>query len=128
MEHMGRCPWSGQAFNFERAVGTRFGPDIIDGFCKDNKIDLLIRAHECVDRGWQVYAEGHGITLFSAPKNGGGEDAVNSGAILEVSRDLHVQCKAISAGDTAGVWSNTDKLDKSRAVQDVKRGNSTSNA
>jgi hypothetical protein len=107
-------------------TGTRFGPDIIDRFCKDNKIDLLIRAHECVDRGWQVYAEGHGITLFSAPKYGGGEDAVNSGAILEVSRDLHVQCKAISAGDTAGVWSNTDKLDKGRGVQDVKRGNSTS--
>lgn len=114
LEQLGRCPWSGMGFNYDRAVGTRFGPDVIERFCKENDLDLIIRAHECVDRGWQIYAEGRAITLFSAPKYGGGEDAVNSGAILEVSRALNIQCKAISAGDTKGVWSNTQKLDRGR--------------
>lgn len=41
-------------------------PDRVTDFCKRNKLQLIIRAHECVMDGFERFAHGQLITLFSA--------------------------------------------------------------
>lgn len=35
-------------------------------FCNNNDLELIVRAHECVMDGFERFAQGHLITLFSA--------------------------------------------------------------
>ena len=41
-------------------------PDRVMEFCKNNDLQLIVRAHECVMDGFERFAQGHLITLFSA--------------------------------------------------------------
>ncbi|OAY49620.1 serine/threonine-protein phosphatase BSL1 [Manihot esculenta] len=70
-----------------------FGPDRVTDFCKKNKLQMIIRAHECVMDGFERFAQGQLITLFSATNYCG--TANNAGAILVVGRGLVVVPKLI---------------------------------
>ncbi|KAG9457527.1 hypothetical protein H6P81_002035 [Aristolochia fimbriata] len=70
-----------------------FGPDRVTDFCRRNKLQLIIRAHECVMDGFERFAQGQLITLFSATNYCG--TANNAGAILVVGRGLVVVPKLI---------------------------------
>ncbi|XP_060179185.1 serine/threonine-protein phosphatase BSL1 [Lycium barbarum] len=70
-----------------------FGPDRVTDFCKKNKLELIIRAHECVMDGFERFAQGQLITLFSATNYCG--TANNAGAILVVGRGLVIVPKLI---------------------------------
>ncbi|KAL8089426.1 hypothetical protein AgCh_039036 [Apium graveolens] len=70
-----------------------FGPDRVTDFCKRNKLQLIIRAHECVMDGFERFAQGQLITLFSATNYCG--TANNAGAILVVGRGLMIVPKLI---------------------------------
>ena len=114
--------WSGDGYNDHRNNGTYFGPDIVRTFCRRNDIDLIIRAHECVNDGMKVFPEGRLVTIFSAPKYCGHE---NAGAIAEITRHLQIQFKALSATDSDSRWShNTRDLDAPR--KEDKHGTSLS--
>ncbi|KAL0460841.1 UNVERIFIED_CONTAM: Serine/threonine-protein phosphatase BSL3 [Sesamum latifolium] len=56
-----------------------------------NDLQLIVRAHECVMDGFERFAQGHLITLFSATNYCGD----NAGAILVLGRDLVVVPKLI---------------------------------
>ncbi|KAL8147956.1 serine/threonine-protein phosphatase BSL3-like [Apium graveolens] len=70
-----------------------FGPDRVKEFCSNNDLQLIVRAHECVMDGFERFAQGHLITLFSATNYCG--TANNAGAILVLGRDLVVVPKLI---------------------------------
>ncbi|KAI3526807.1 hypothetical protein L1887_06070 [Cichorium endivia] len=70
-----------------------FGPDRVTDFCKRNKLQLIIRAHECVMDGFERFAQGQLITLFSATNYCG--TANNAGALLVVGRGLVIVPKLI---------------------------------
>ncbi|CAI0541608.1 unnamed protein product [Linum tenue] len=70
-----------------------FGPDRVMEFCSNNDLQLIVRAHECVMDGFERFAQGHLITLFSATNYCG--TANNAGAILVLGRDLVVVPKLI---------------------------------
>ncbi|KAG9145720.1 hypothetical protein Leryth_011164 [Lithospermum erythrorhizon] len=70
-----------------------FGPDRVTDFCKKNKLQLIIRAHECVMDGFERFAQGQLITLFSATNYCG--TANNAGAILVIGRGLVIVPKLI---------------------------------
>ncbi|XP_028052179.1 serine/threonine-protein phosphatase BSL1-like isoform X1 [Camellia sinensis] len=70
-----------------------FGPDRVTDFCKKNKLQLIIRAHECVMDGFERFAQGQLITLFSATNYCG--TANNAGALLVVGRGLVIVPKLI---------------------------------
>ncbi|KAL8100880.1 hypothetical protein AgCh_032942 [Apium graveolens] len=70
-----------------------FGPDRVTDFCKRNKLQMIIRAHECVMDGFERFAQGQLITLFSATNYCG--TANNAGAILVVGRGLMIVPKLI---------------------------------
>lgn len=62
-----------------------FGPDRVMEFCRNNGLQMIVRAHECVMDGFERFAQGHLITLFSATNYCG--TANNAGAILVLGRD-----------------------------------------
>ena len=70
-----------------------FGPDRVKDFCKNNNMQIIVRAHECVMDGFERFAQGHLITLFSATNYCG--TANNAGAILVLGRDLVMVPKLI---------------------------------
>eukprot|EP00468_Gymnochlora_sp_CCMP2014_P002730 CAMPEP_0167746028 /NCGR_PEP_ID=MMETSP0110_2-20121227/3479_1 /TAXON_ID=629695 /ORGANISM="Gymnochlora sp., Strain CCMP2014" /LENGTH=664 /DNA_ID=CAMNT_0007630735 /DNA_START=388 /DNA_END=2384 /DNA_ORIENTATION=- len=84
---------TGTAPNSDRGVGSLFGPDIVLKFCKRNEIDLIIRAHQVVMDGYEYFAKGHLITVFSATNYCG--RLKNNGAMLEINQELLVTPKFI---------------------------------
>lgn len=70
-----------------------FGPDRVEAFCDRNGLQLIVRAHECVMDGFERFAGGRLMTVFSAANYCG--TANNAGAILVVGRDLTVVPKLI---------------------------------
>lgn len=61
-------------------------------FCENNKIELIVRGHEVVMSGYQFFAGGHLVTVFSATNYAG--ICNNDGALLEISASLFVTPKA----------------------------------
>lgn len=44
----------------------RFGPDRVQDFNRRNGLKLIIRGHECVQHGYEYFAQGQLLTVFSA--------------------------------------------------------------
>jgi serine/threonine-protein phosphatase PP1 catalytic subunit len=55
-------------------------------FLKANDLDLVCRAHQVVEDGYEFCHKKRVVTLFSAPNYCGEFD--NSGAIMKISEDL----------------------------------------
>ena len=70
-----------------------FGPDRVKQFCENNGLQMIVRAHECVVDGFERFAQGQLLTLFSATNYYG--TANNAGAILVLGRDLTLYPKLI---------------------------------
>ena len=63
----------------ERGVSYIFGPDVCSKFLKNNDIDLVCRAHQVVEDGYEFFAKRQMVTVFSAPNYCGEFD--NAGII-----------------------------------------------
>ena len=50
-----------------RGVSYIFGPDVIAKFLKTHDLDLLCRAHQVVEDGYE-FAHKDDVTIFSAPQ------------------------------------------------------------
>ena len=80
-----------------RGTSYFYGSDVVEKFLRENGFDLLLRAHQVVDNGYEFAYKGKccTLTLFSAPNycNCYG----NRGAMIKLSQDLRcdfVQLKA----------------------------------
>lgn len=56
------------------------------GFLQDHDLDLLVRAHQVVEDGYEFFAGRRLVTLFSAPNYCGEFD--NAGGIISVDENL----------------------------------------
>jgi len=73
---------------------VKFGPDRVQAFLEANApLSMIIRAHECVMDGFERFADGRLITVFSATDYCGHHK--NAGALLFVRRDLTIVPKLI---------------------------------
>ena len=70
----------------ERGVSYTFGSDIVTMFLKKHELDLVCRAHQVVEDGYEFFAKRQLVTVFSAPNYCGEFD--NSGAIMSVDESL----------------------------------------
>jgi diadenosine tetraphosphatase ApaH/serine/threonine PP2A family protein phosphatase len=50
-----------------RGAGWRFGKRPVDEFCRNNKLELIVRAHQMVMDGFVFHFEGKCVTVWSAP-------------------------------------------------------------
>lgn len=72
--------------NVERGISKIFGVDVIEKFLEDLNLDLVCRAHQIVEEGYEFLAERRLVTVFSAANYCGEFD--NSGAMMNVDEDL----------------------------------------
>ncbi len=70
----------------DRGVGCSFGPDVVHQFLAQHDYDVIVRAHQVVEDGYEFFASRRLVTLFSAPNYCGEFD--NAGAVLTVDADL----------------------------------------
>lgn len=70
----------------ERGVSYVFGPEIVSVFLKKHDLDLVCRAHQVVEDGYEFFAKRQLVTLFSAPNYCGEYD--NSGAMMSIDESL----------------------------------------
>uniref|UniRef100_A0A1B0FQP1 Serine/threonine-protein phosphatase n=1 Tax=Glossina morsitans morsitans TaxID=37546 RepID=A0A1B0FQP1_GLOMM len=69
-----------------RGVSFTFGVDIVTKFLNNHHLDLICRAHEVVQDGYEFFGGRQLVTLFSAPQYCGEFD--NAGAIMTVDSTL----------------------------------------
>jgi len=72
--------------NNDRGVSWVFGKDVVNKFLKKHNLDLICRAHQVVEDGYEFFAGRKLVTLFSAPNYCGEFD--NAGAMMTVDETL----------------------------------------
>mmetsp|Transcript_3888 Transcript_3888/g.7831 ORF Transcript_3888/g.7831 Transcript_3888/m.7831 type:complete len:345 (-) Transcript_3888:8-1042(-) len=70
----------------DRGVSFTFGEDIVATFLRKHDLDLICRAHQVVEDGYEFFARRQLVTLFSAPNYCGEFD--NAGAMMSVDETL----------------------------------------
>ena len=81
----------------DRGVSVTFSQKTLEKFLENNSLDLLCRAHQVVEEGYEFFGDRQLVTVFSAPNYCGEFD--NSGAIMDVDEDLMCSFKIISGGN-----------------------------
>jgi serine/threonine-protein phosphatase PP1 catalytic subunit len=84
--------------NNDRGVSYTFGKEVVRSFCDKFGIELICRAHQVVEDGYEFFAGQRLITLFSAPNYGGEFD--NSAAMMVVSATLECSIKVLKPTST----------------------------
>ena len=77
----------------DRGVSCTFNETVLKNFLEKNDLDLLCRAHQVVEDGYEFFGNRQLVTVFSAPNYCGEFD--NSGAIMDVDEELTCSFKVI---------------------------------
>ena len=67
---------------------VKYGPDIVKKFLKDNNLSYIIRGHECVLDGFERFAGGLLLTVFSATDYCGRHG--NAGAMIVINQHMQM--------------------------------------
>jgi len=76
---------SGWAEN-DRGVSFVFGKNVVERFLDDMGLDLIVRAHQVMEDGYEFFAGRKLVTLFSAPNYCGEFD--NAGGMITIDEEL----------------------------------------
>jgi len=82
--------------NNDRGVSVSFGPDIVEKFCRKEELDLVVRAHQVVEDGYEFFADRRLVTIFSAPNYCGEFD--NAAAVLTIDDNLLCSFRVLKPG------------------------------
>eukprot|EP01083_Nonionella_stella_P037017 100957_1 len=70
----------------DKGVSYTFGPDVIEKWLQNNKLEMIIRAHQIVEDGFEWFAGRQLLILFSSMNYCG--EFENDGAIMIVDSDM----------------------------------------
>ncbi|WOL15822.1 hypothetical protein Cni_G24603 [Canna indica] len=90
----------------DRGVSVTFGADKLVEFLEKNDLDLICRAHQVVEDGYEFFAQRRLVTIFSAPNYCGEFD--NVGALLSIDENLLCSFEILKASTPA----NSNSLTK----------------
>jgi serine/threonine-protein phosphatase PP1 catalytic subunit len=77
----------------DRGVSWCFGQDVVSSFLRQQDMDLVVRAHQVVEDGYEFFAKRQLITIFSAPNYCGDFD--NAAAIMGIDETLMCSFKVL---------------------------------
>lgn len=105
-----------------------FGPDVVSRFLQKHDMDLICRAHQVVEDGYEFFSKRQLVTLFSAPNYCGEFD--NAGAMMSVDESLlcSFQVGLPNPHFHPDVASVTDMLELPRSSSPLRKNKSTSRA
>ena len=81
----------------ERGISFTFNEKVLTSFLKKNELDLVCRAHQVVEDGYEFFGDKELVTVFSAPNYIGQFD--NSGAIMLVDENLMCSFKIFKSDE-----------------------------
>jgi serine/threonine-protein phosphatase PP1 catalytic subunit len=81
----------------ERGVSFTFGSEVVSAFLKKHELDLVCRAHQVVEDGYEFFAKRQLVTVFSAPNYCGEFD--NSAALMSIDENLVCSFQILKPGD-----------------------------
>ena len=81
----------------ERGISVTFSKKLLEQFLSDNGLDMIIRAHQVVEEGYEFFGGKKCVTVFSAPNYCGMFD--NSGAMIIVDENLKCRFNVIKCKD-----------------------------
>lgn len=101
----------------ERGVSYTFGADKVTEFLRKNDLDLICRAHQVVEDGYEFFANRQLVTIFSAPNYCGEFD--NAGAMMSVDETLMCSFQILKPADKKqkfglGNFNSTKTINSSR--------------
>jgi diadenosine tetraphosphatase ApaH/serine/threonine PP2A family protein phosphatase len=70
----------------DRGVSHTFGADVVEDTLRRLDLDLIVRAHQVMDNGYDFFAQRRLVTIFSASNYCG--EFTNCGAMLQMDADL----------------------------------------
>jgi len=70
----------------DRGVSYTFNERIVDNFLTIHNLEVLVRAHQVVEKGYEFFNGRKCVTIFSAPNYCGEFD--NAGAMMTINEDL----------------------------------------
>jgi len=76
-----------------RGISWTFGEDVVSSFLRKHDLDLIVRAHQCVEDGYEFFARRQLITIFSAANYCGEFD--NAAAMMAVDDTLMCSFKVL---------------------------------
>ncbi|KAJ8649398.1 hypothetical protein MRB53_002421 [Persea americana] len=94
----------------DRGVSYTFGPDKVIEFLQKHDLDLICRAHQVVEDGYEFFAKRQLVTIFSAPNYCGEFD--NAGAMMSVDDTLTCSFQILKPSDKKGKMGFGNKLVK----------------
>lgn len=77
----------------DRGVSYIFSKEIVKKFIAKNNIDLIVRAHQVVEEGFEFFGDRSLVTVFSAPDYCG--EYTNSGGMMIVDENLLCSFKVL---------------------------------
>ena len=81
----------------DRGVSYTFGADKVSEFLQKHDLDLICRAHQVVEDGYEFFANRQLVTIFSAPNYCGEFD--NAGAMMSVDETLMCSFQILKPAD-----------------------------
>lgn len=81
----------------DRGVSWTFGEAQVRKFAQRHDIDLICRAHQVVEDGYEFFCDRQLVTLFSAPNYCGEFD--NSGAMMSVDETMMCSFQILKPAD-----------------------------
>ena len=90
----------------ERGVSCTFNEKVLNDFLDRNELDLVCRAHQVVEDGYEFFGDKNLVTVFSAPNYMGEFD--NSAAIMNIDENLMCSFK---------IFKSEDKICEQRQIQ-----------
>ncbi|KAB7505140.1 Serine/threonine-protein phosphatase alpha-1 isoform [Armadillidium nasatum] len=81
----------------DRGVSFTFGAEVVAKFLHKHDFDLICRAHQVVEDGYEFFAKRQLVTLFSAPNYCGEFD--NAGAMMSVDETLMCSFQILKPAD-----------------------------
>ncbi|GJN00827.1 hypothetical protein PR202_ga18044 [Eleusine coracana subsp. coracana] len=84
----------------DRGVSYTFGGDKVAEFLQKHDLDLICRAHQVVEDGYEFFAKRQLVTIFSAPNYCGEFD--NAGAMMSIDDSLTCSFQILKPSDKKG--------------------------
>ncbi|OWK10824.1 hypothetical protein Celaphus_00005419 [Cervus elaphus hippelaphus] len=84
----------------DRGVSFTFGADVVSKFLNRHDLDLICRAHQVVEDGYEFFAKRQLVTLFSAPNYCGEFD--NAGGMMSILKPSEKKAKYQYGGLNSG--------------------------
>ena len=81
----------------DRGVSYTFGADVVGKFLNKHDYDLVVRAHQVVEDGYEFFADRQLVTIFTAPNYCGEFD--NAGAVMAVDESLMCSFRILKPAD-----------------------------